>query len=134
MARGKRLEIVVELDRGRAAQTVNQHQRRSVAAADVVDVDPIDRQRSAFERGKLCRHDLSLSTQPPLSAPRGDRSGETEIGEDRTAHQVERDVEPADVQESERIRDKDTEHPEKQKNHAEDLAKIPGASLLRFGP
>jgi hypothetical protein len=49
-----------------------------------------------------------------LRAPGRDGGGETEIGEDRAAYQVERDVELANVEKSERIGDKDSEHPEEQ--------------------
>src|SRR2546425_1725552 len=54
------------------------------------------------------------------------RGRETEIGEHRAAHEVERDVEAADVEQAKWIRDKDSEHPEEQQDHTDDLAEHPG--------
>src|SRR2546427_2112015 len=53
------------------------------------------------------------------------RGRETEIGEDRAADQVERDIELADVEESKRIGNEDTEHAKQQQHDADDLAEPP---------
>ena len=46
MMRGERLEIVKELHRRRAAETVDEHQRRATASAEVVQIDAVDLHRA----------------------------------------------------------------------------------------
>src|SRR5438128_1840291 len=67
----------------------------------------------------------SRSLAARLRASGRDGSRETEIGKDRTGDQVERDVELADVEESKRVGDKDTDQAQQQQDHAHDLAEPP---------
>src|SRR5438309_10799450 len=58
-------------------------------------------------------------------ASRGDGSGESEIGENRPADQVQRDVGLADVEQSQRVGVDDTDQPEEQQDDAHDAAEAP---------
>src|ERR1700674_1771828 len=115
--RGERLEIVMKLHRRRASETVDEHQRRATATAEVVQIDPVDRHGLAFERGERLGHELSVSASALRGAGR-DWSSKPEIREHATRHEVKRDVAAADVEQSERVGDAEPDKAEQQKDHA----------------